>query len=100
MPGDAARDELSLWLDRLIAGRVPPEIQLDLIEAATKRAGARFPAKARAIRIVQAQRRPAGRRIAKSLSGGDAQRGLSIFKTKAAARMRSLPQGQRARGRA
>ena len=35
---DSATDKvLSAWLDRLIAGKVPAEIQLDLIEAAGRR---------------------------------------------------------------
>ena len=42
MPGERARQLLAGWLDRLIAGKVPPEIQLDLIEAAAKRTEPEF----------------------------------------------------------
>ena len=42
MPGDAARRLLLNWLDRLIAGQAPEEIQLDLIEAAATRSEPEF----------------------------------------------------------
>ena len=61
MPGERGPRELLLdWLDRLIAGRVPAEIQLDLIEAAGQSNGARVSRKAQAVRIVQARDDPAG----------------------------------------
>ncbi len=37
LEGDAPDKILAVWLDKLIAGKVPKEIQLDLIEAAEKR---------------------------------------------------------------
>src|SRR5262249_10579201 len=37
IPGDTARQALLHWLDRLIAGTVPPEVQLDLVEAVAAR---------------------------------------------------------------
>ena len=45
IPGDASRHELAQWLDRLIAGRAPPEIELDLLEAARGRQEPEFPKK-------------------------------------------------------
>jgi quinoprotein glucose dehydrogenase len=42
LPGEAPRRLLSDWLDRLIAGKAAPEIQLDLLEAAAKRSEPEF----------------------------------------------------------
>ena len=56
MPGDAARHELSSWLDRLLAGKVPPEIQLDLIEAAGRRSEPEIRQKLEKYTVVKAQR--------------------------------------------
>jgi quinoprotein glucose dehydrogenase len=83
MPGETARGELSQWVDRLIAGHVPAEIQLDLIEAARGRTETDFHRK-----LEQYQSsKPKGDPMApyrEVLAGGDAQRGMTIFKTKAA----------------
>jgi quinoprotein glucose dehydrogenase len=83
IPGDAARRELSQWLDRLIAGRVPPEIQLDVIEAASGRSDSELLKK---LKQYEASK-PKGDALApyrEVVSGGDAQRGLAVFKSKAA----------------
>jgi quinoprotein glucose dehydrogenase len=83
MPGDAPRAELMHWLDRLITGRVPAEIQLDLIEAA---GGRSEPDVRKKLEQYQAAR-PQNDALApyrEVLSGGDSQRGLSVFKTKSA----------------
>jgi quinoprotein glucose dehydrogenase len=84
MPGDPARQTLSGWLDRLIAGQVPPELQLDLIEAvAAKRNAPELRNK-----LQQYEKsKPKGDPLApyrEVLAGGDAQRGMSIFTSKAA----------------
>ena len=83
MPGDAPRHELANWLDRLIAGRVPAEIQLDLIEAAR---GCSEPAFQKKLEQYHASR-PKNDALApyrEVLAGGDPQRGLTVFKTKSA----------------
>jgi len=82
MPGALARRELSGLLDRLIAGKVPAEIQLDLIEAAGRRAETELRRKLERYE----SSKPKGDALAayrEVLSGGDAQRGMTIFKTKA-----------------
>ncbi len=83
MHSDAARDELLHWLDRLIAGRVPAEIQLDLIEAARGRTEIDFHRKLEQFQSSKPKNDPmaAYREV---LAGGDSQRGMTIFKTKAA----------------
>jgi quinoprotein glucose dehydrogenase len=82
LEGPAADAILSRWLDQLAAGRVAPEVQLDLIEAAARRP-------ARAVRD-QLARVEAGQpkddpmaRARVALSGGDADRGGRIFREKA-----------------
>ena len=82
MPGDAARQELLDWLDRLIAGQVPAELQLDLIEAVTPRTEPELRRKLEQY----ASSKPRDDPLApyrEVLSGGDAQRGMTIFMSKA-----------------
>ena len=66
------------WLDRLLRDAVPPEIRLDLIEAAGRRS-----AKAIKERLARYEaKRPKGDKIAlfrEGLSGGDAENGRRIF---------------------
>ena len=83
MPGDAARNELSHWLDRLVAGRVPAEIQLDLIEAARGRTEADFHRKLEEYQSSKPKDDPMAP-YREVLAGGDALRGMTIFKTRAA----------------
>jgi quinoprotein glucose dehydrogenase len=81
MPGDPARDELSCWVDRLIAGKVAPEIQLDVIEAAKKRPETDFQEK---IDRYESSK-PKDDALApyrEALNGGDAQHGMTVFTTK------------------
>jgi quinoprotein glucose dehydrogenase len=81
MPGDAARRELSHWLDRLVAGNVPSEIQLDLIEAAGRRSESELRLK---LEKYQSSK-PKDDLIApyrEVLTGGDPQRGRSVFTSK------------------
>jgi quinoprotein glucose dehydrogenase len=81
MSGEVARRELSSWLDRLIRGKVPAEIQLDLMEAAAKRTEKEIHTK-----LAQYEAsKPKNDVIAafrEVLAGGDAQRGMTIFTTK------------------
>ncbi|MFI5454132.1 MAG: PVC-type heme-binding CxxCH protein [Isosphaerales bacterium] len=82
MPGDAACHELLGWLDRLIAGQVPAEIQLDLIEAAARRTD---PELRRKLQQYESSK-PQSDALApyrEVLCGGDPQRGMTIFTTKA-----------------
>ncbi len=83
MPGDTARRELAHWLDQLIAGRVRPEIQLDLIEAARGRSESEFQKKLEEYQASK-PRNDALASYREVLSGGDSQRGRTVFKTKAA----------------
>jgi quinoprotein glucose dehydrogenase len=82
LAGDASRRALSTWLDRLIEGKVAPELELDLLEAAARR---RDPELAKKVDRYQAARsgsdplapyRPA-------LAGGNALRGFRVFSSKA-----------------
>jgi quinoprotein glucose dehydrogenase len=83
MPGDTPRLELAQWIDRLIAGRVPAELQLDLIEAVRGRSEPDFRKKLEQYEAARPKNDALGS-YREVLSGGDAQRGLSVFKTKAA----------------
>ena len=98
MPGEAARRLLSDWLDRLIAGKASPEIQLDLLEAAAKRSEPEFREKIKKYESTKRRddplvglsrgarrRRPRARPDALHLQGRR--------------RVRSLPQGSRSRRR-
>ncbi len=81
MPGDEPRKALLGWLNRLIAGQVPAEIQLDLIEAAAKRPEAEFRGKLKDYE----SSKPRGDVMApyrEVLTGGDSQRGMTIFMTR------------------
>jgi quinoprotein glucose dehydrogenase len=81
MRGDAARQALLHWLDRLIAGKVPPEVQLDLVEAAAARTE---PALRRKLQQYEVSK-PKGDPLApyrETLAGGNAQRGRSVFTDK------------------
>lgn len=80
-----ADELLATWLDRLLAGDLPPELALDLLTAAGQRQGATVRDKLAA----HDKARPADDPLAlyrECLSGGDAERGKAIFhdKTEAA----------------
>ncbi len=81
MPGELARDELSGWVDRLIAGKVAPEIQLDVIEAAKKRPETDFQQKIDRYHSSKPKDDPLAP-YREVLIGGDAQRGMTVFTTK------------------
>jgi quinoprotein glucose dehydrogenase len=69
---------LQAWLDKLIAGEVPPEIQLDLITASELRTAASLKERLATYRATLPQDDPM---IAfrPALAGGDAERGAAIF---------------------
>jgi quinoprotein glucose dehydrogenase len=82
MPGDVPRDTLMRWVDRLIAGQVPEAIQLDLLEAAGRR---KEPAFRRKLEQYESSKPKGDLQAAyrEVLSGGDSQRGMSLFTSKA-----------------
>ncbi len=83
MQGPAAGEALLRRVERLIAGKVPAELQLDLIAAAASRTE---PAFRRKLEQYEASK-PKGDPLAayrEVLAGGNAQRGRSIFTDKAA----------------
>jgi quinoprotein glucose dehydrogenase len=80
--GAAACQTLVRWLNLLSTGKVPPEIQLDLVEAA----GARPEAEARQKLQQYEASKPKDDPLSlyrEVLSGGNAQRGRSVFTDKA-----------------
>ena len=83
MRGDAARQALLRRLDQLIAGKVPAEVQLDLIEAAAARPEPEIRQKLQQFEASKPKGDPlsAYREV---LAGGNAQRGRSVFTDKAA----------------
>ena len=81
---EAARRLLARWLDRLERGEAPPEVQLDLIEAARRQGG---PALAEKLARYEASL-PKSDPLAPfrpALRGGDAARGRELFFGHAAA---------------
>jgi quinoprotein glucose dehydrogenase len=78
MESEQADRLLSEYLDRLLAGEVPGEVRLDLIEAAARRSAAEVREKLARYEAA----RPEGDALAPyldSLEGGDARRGRRIF---------------------
>jgi quinoprotein glucose dehydrogenase len=82
MPGDEARRLLSSWIDRLKAGTVAPEIQLDLLEAAAKRHEPEFRRKAEEYEKSRAKNDPLAY-YREAMAGGDSNRGMTVFTAKA-----------------
>jgi quinoprotein glucose dehydrogenase len=78
----AADTTLSRWLDRLAAGQVPAEMQLDLLEAVAKRSS---PEVKRKLTRYEQSRASADAlaRYREALAGGDAEAGRRIFLHKA-----------------
>lgn len=84
---------LAGWLDRYLAGGVPPEMKLDVLEAAQARANAKnlklhAPLREKLKAIDQAARADVAKdplaRFRESVAGGDADRGRAIFLNNAA----------------
>ena len=82
MPASASDAILSQWLDRLKAGKIAPEVELDLLEAARRR---NTPEIARRLGDLEASRGGDDPVSAyrETLRGGDATRGEALFKGKA-----------------
>src|SRR5206468_376613 len=66
------------WLDRLVAGKVPPEARLDLVEAAEKHGGNGLKERLAKYEAARPKGEPFGP-WRDSLVGGDAERGRRIF---------------------
>jgi quinoprotein glucose dehydrogenase len=78
VPGDMADGLIAQWLDRILAHQVPPELQLDVLEAGSRRAAPAIKDKLQQFERV----RPAAddlRSYRECLSGGDAAEGRRIF---------------------
>jgi quinoprotein glucose dehydrogenase len=82
IPGTAASRTLLGWLDRLIAGKVPSEVQLDLIEAVAARPEPELRRKLQQYEIAKPKDDPLAP-YREVLAGGNAQRGRSVFTEKA-----------------
>src|SRR5439155_2654333 len=78
IPGAAAEAVLGRWLDKVLAGQVPLEIQLDLLDAAGKHSAPALQAK---LTRLEAARSGAGliARFRETLAGGNAEAGRRIF---------------------
>ena len=78
----AADDVLLHWMDRLLANQVPPELHVDLIDAAAKRAQPPFQER---IRKFENSRPPDDdlRAFRECLNGGNPEDGMKIFMEKA-----------------
>lgn len=68
------------WTDRLAAGKVPPPLQLDVLQAAEKSGDKTLPAKLKAYQASKLKSDPLREHI-ESLEGGDAIEGEIIFKS-------------------
>jgi quinoprotein glucose dehydrogenase len=75
---------LERWLDRLEKKQAPPEIQLELLEAAAKRPSAEVKAKLKQFEAARAKA-PLLERFREALQGGDAENGQQLFLSKAEA---------------
>ncbi len=75
---DAALEQ---WMDRLLEGKVPAAIQLDLLEAARKRGTDGLKAKAKAFEDKRSAEDPLAQ-WRECLEGGDAKAGLTLFREK------------------
>ncbi|MBX6314046.1 MAG: HEAT repeat domain-containing protein [Isosphaeraceae bacterium] len=82
LPVAAADAVLSRWLDALLAGKVAPEIQLDLLEAAARRSSGEVKAKLARYEAMRSTEDPLAP-YREALLGGDARRGRRIFREKA-----------------
>jgi quinoprotein glucose dehydrogenase len=78
LPLPAADTVLSTWLDRLLAGKAPPELQLDLLQAAAQRHAPVVREK-----LAQFEKARSGKdhlaTYRETLFGGDAEAGRRIF---------------------
>lgn len=82
MPAGGADELLCTWLDRLKAGRLPSDVEFDLLEAASRRVSAEV---TRRLHDLDASRLPGDPvdAVRETLNGGDASRGEKIFTDRA-----------------
>ena len=81
MKRPCAEAELTKWLDKLLAGKVVPEVRLDLFDAANRHATAAIQKKVQSYERTKKDK-PFGL-YADTLVGGDADAGRHIFQAKA-----------------
>ena len=79
----SAGKQIARWLDRFVAGEVPPALHLDLFEAAAQSSDPKLPQRIAAIQAGRGTGRLSPWR--ECLEGGDAARGREIFCEKAEA---------------
>jgi quinoprotein glucose dehydrogenase len=84
LTGDAPEADaiLSAWLDRLAEGKLDPEIELDLLDAAARRSAPALAAKAKAIEDARPKSDPLAAYLP-TLLGGNPRRGQEIVRNKA-----------------
>jgi quinoprotein glucose dehydrogenase len=82
LKGPAADAVLAEWLGRLLAGQVPAELQLDLLEAAAKRQAPEVKQKLAAYEAARPKANPVDD-YREALAGGDAEAGRAVFFQKA-----------------
>jgi quinoprotein glucose dehydrogenase len=82
MEGERAEALLGRWLDRLLLGKVPAEVRLDLVAAAEKHPTTEINRKLARYEKTRSKGEPFGR-WRDSLVGGDAEAGRCIFLYKA-----------------
>lgn len=78
VPEPSADQVLLSWLDRLERGEVPPEIELDLLEAVARRPGEPFGALRKRLEAARHADDPVAR-YRETLVGGDADLGKKVF---------------------
>jgi quinoprotein glucose dehydrogenase len=81
-PGESADDAMSRWVEKLVAGQVPPELQLDVIEAANKRGSGQITQKVQQYEQSLPNDERAAYHVGEfrvALQGGDAASGEQIF---------------------
>ncbi len=76
----AAREVVGHWMERLESGKCPPELQIEVLEAAGKSTDAKLVERKKRFTEQLASASPVDQH-ANCLSGGDAQRGQKIFET-------------------
>jgi quinoprotein glucose dehydrogenase len=74
---------VSAWLDKLVAGQVPAELRLDVLESATRRASTNssFQVRLSKYEATKAKDDPLAS-WRESMAGGDAERGRALFLTR------------------
>jgi quinoprotein glucose dehydrogenase len=83
-PGDEADPLLAQWMEKLIANQVPPELQLDLLEAAEARSTPLVKEKLAQHKAAARNPSDALSYFRETLAGGDAEAGRRIFRENAA----------------